>query len=41
MLTKDLRPSRLIFGGTVIAGLFFAGFALVYLYQLISGQSGG
>jgi Mn2+/Fe2+ NRAMP family transporter len=41
MLTKDLRPSKVIFGGTVIAALFFAGFAVIYLYQLISGQSGG
>ncbi|GAB4232314.1 MAG: Nramp family divalent metal transporter [Elainellaceae cyanobacterium] len=35
MLPKELRPSKLIFAGTVIAGLFFAAFAIVYLLQLL------
>jgi hypothetical protein len=40
LLPQDLRPSTFNFIATVVAGLFFAGFAIVYLYQLIS-QSGG
>lgn len=40
MLPKELRPSTLLFVGTVIAGLFFAGFAVVYLLQLV-GVLGG
>jgi hypothetical protein len=35
MLPKELRPSKLIFAGTIVAGLFFAGFAIVYLLQLV------
>jgi Mn2+/Fe2+ NRAMP family transporter len=35
MLPQELRPSKLIFAGTIVAGLFFAGFAIVYLLQLI------
>jgi len=44
MLPKDLRPSKVIFAGTVIAGLFFAVFAVIYLLQLtgvIGSTSGG
>lgn len=36
MLPEKLRPSKFIFAGTVIAGLFFAGFAGIYLLQLTS-----
>ncbi|WP_026736284.1 Nramp family divalent metal transporter [Fischerella sp. PCC 9605] len=35
MLPKELRPSKIIFGGTAIAGIFFAVFAVIYLLQLI------
>ncbi len=35
MLPKDLRPAKVILAGTVIAGLFFALFAVIYLYQLL------
>ncbi|NEQ27490.1 MAG: divalent metal cation transporter [Microcoleus sp. SIO2G3] len=35
MLPEELRPSKLIFAGTVIAGLFFGVFAVIYLLQLI------
>lgn len=43
MLPKELRPSKFIWGGTVIAGIFFACFAVIYLLQLtgIIGTSGG
>ncbi|UNU27092.1 Nramp family divalent metal transporter [Microcoleus vaginatus] len=43
MLPKELRPSKFIWGGTVLAGLFFACFAVIYLLQLtgIIGTSGG
>ncbi|MBE9093312.1 Nramp family divalent metal transporter [Tychonema sp. LEGE 07203] len=34
MLPEKLRPSKLIWGGTVIAGIFFACFAVIYLLQL-------
>lgn len=34
MLPKELRPSKFIWGGTVIAGIFFACFAVIYLLQL-------
>ncbi|MGB3263554.1 MAG: Nramp family divalent metal transporter [Microcoleus sp.] len=34
MLPDELRPSKLIWGGTVTAGIFFAGFAVIYLLQL-------
>lgn len=34
MLPQELRPSKVIFAGTVIAGLFFAVFAIIYLLQL-------
>jgi len=42
MLPKELRPSKFIWGGTVIAGIFFACFAVIYLLQLtgIIGTSG-
>ena len=33
-LPADLRPSRLTFAITALAGIFFALFAIVYLYQL-------
>lgn len=35
MLPKELRPSKTIFAGTAIAGIFFAVFAVIYLLQLI------
>ncbi|WP_226889913.1 Nramp family divalent metal transporter [Nostoc sp. MG11] len=35
MLPKELRPSKIIFAGTAIAGIFFAVFAVIYLLQLI------
>jgi Mn2+/Fe2+ NRAMP family transporter len=35
MLPTELRPSKIIFGGTAIAGIFFAVFAVIYLLQLI------
>lgn len=35
MLPKELRPSKIIFGGTVLAGIFFAVFAIIYLLQLL------
>lgn len=44
-LPMDLRPSRLAFWGTVLAGAFFAGFALLYVadllgFALLSGEGG-
>lgn len=39
-LAKELRPSTFSFWATAIAGLFFAGFAIVYLLQLL-GVLGG
>jgi hypothetical protein len=41
MLPEELRPSKFIFGGTAITGLFFAVFALIYLYQLLSQPTSG
>lgn len=41
MLPEELRPSKFIFGGTVVAGLFFAGFAVIYLLQLTGVLSSG
>lgn len=44
MLPKELKPSIWSLGGTVIAGLFFAVFAVIYLLQLtgvIGSGSGG
>lgn len=43
MLSDKLRPSGFTFWGTVIAGLFFAVFAIIYLLQLVEilGGSGG
>ncbi len=41
MLPKELRPSKLIFAGTVVAGLFFAGFAIIYLLQLVGVLGAG
>ncbi|WP_315787961.1 Nramp family divalent metal transporter [Fischerella sp. JS2] len=35
MLPKELRPSKIIFAGTAIAGIFFAVFAVIYLLQLL------
>ncbi|MBD2773712.1 Nramp family divalent metal transporter [Iningainema tapete] len=35
MLPKELRPSKFTFGATAIAGIFFAVFAVIYLYQLL------
>lgn len=35
MLPKELRPSKFIFGGTAVAGIFFAVFAFIYLLQLL------
>jgi hypothetical protein len=35
MLPRKLRPSGFTFWGTVIAGLFFAVFAVIYLLQLV------
>ncbi|GJD17036.1 iron transporter [Rivularia sp. IAM M-261] len=35
MLPKELRPSKIIFGGTLIAGIFFGVFAIIYLLQLL------
>ena len=35
MLPPELRPSKITWGGTAIAGLFFAVFAIIYLLQLI------
>jgi len=35
LLSRQLRPSKLTFWGTVIAGVFFAAFAVIYLLQLI------
>ncbi|MFB2769986.1 hypothetical protein ACE1AT_11980, partial [Pelatocladus sp. BLCC-F211] len=32
---KELQPSKIIFGGTAIAGIFFGVFALIYLLQLL------
>lgn len=42
MLPEELRPSKFIWGGTVIAGIFFACFAVIYLLQLtgIMGTGG-
>ncbi|MEL7417636.1 MAG: Nramp family divalent metal transporter [Cyanobacteria bacterium J06555_3] len=34
ILPEDLRPSKFTFGFVVIAGLFFAAFAVIYLLQL-------
>ena len=34
-LPPDLRPSRVTTVATAVAGLFFAGFAGVYAFQLI------
>ncbi|MBE9104866.1 Nramp family divalent metal transporter [Nostoc cf. edaphicum LEGE 07299] len=45
MLPKELQPSKIIFGGTAIAGIFFGVFAIIYLLQLLgvigSGSGGG
>lgn len=39
-LPADLRASRVTTGLTVLSALFFAAFAGIYLYQLVSGGSG-
>lgn len=36
MLPKELSPSKFTFGATAVAGIFFAVFAVIYLYQLLS-----
>lgn len=41
LLPPDLRASRPVFAATVLAGLFFALFAIVYLFKLISKGSKG
>lgn len=40
-LPQELRPSRVVFGATLASGLFFAAFAGVYLYQLLTGAGSG
>ena len=35
MLPQELRPSKFIFGGATIAGIFFAVFAVIYLLQML------
>ncbi|MBD2728350.1 Nramp family divalent metal transporter [Nostoc sp. FACHB-892] len=35
MLPKELQPSKIIFAGTAIAGIFFGVFAIIYLLQLL------
>ncbi len=41
MLSHKLRPSGLTFWGTVLAGVFFAVFAAIYLLQLVGVLSSG
>lgn len=43
ILPEELRPTKFTFAVTVLAGLFFAGFAIVYLLQLtgVIWSSGG
>ncbi len=43
MLPKELQPSKMIFGGTAIADIFFGVFAIIYLLQLLGmiGSGGG
>ncbi|MCC5638823.1 Nramp family divalent metal transporter [Nostoc sp. CHAB 5844] len=36
LLPPDLRPSKFVFAATAIAGLFFALFAAIHLFQLLS-----
>jgi hypothetical protein len=36
-LPADLRPSPFVFGATIGSGLFFAGFALAYLWRIVAG----
>jgi Mn2+/Fe2+ NRAMP family transporter len=33
-LPQRLRPSKIVFGMTALAGAFFAGFAVIYILQL-------
>lgn len=40
MLPETLRPSAITFWSTVLAGVFFAVFAVIYLIQLLSGGGG-
>jgi Mn2+/Fe2+ NRAMP family transporter len=35
ILPKELKPSKFIFAGTAIAGIFFGVFAVIYLLQLL------
>ncbi len=35
LLPADLRPSWPILAATVLAGLFFAAFAVLYLFRLV------
>ncbi|MGC1306242.1 MAG: Nramp family divalent metal transporter [Phormidesmis sp.] len=39
-LPEELKPSKFTFFATATAGVFFAGFALVYLYQTFFAASG-
>ncbi|WP_017314149.1 Nramp family divalent metal transporter [Mastigocladopsis repens] len=41
MLPKELSPSKFTFGATAIAGIFFAGFAIIYLLQLLGVMGTG
>ncbi|WP_242055931.1 hypothetical protein [Nostoc flagelliforme] len=43
MLPKELQPSKIIFAGTAITGIFFGVFAVIYLLQLLGaiGTVGG
>ncbi|MGQ0571054.1 MAG: Nramp family divalent metal transporter, partial [Armatimonadota bacterium] len=36
-LPEGLRPSGPVFAATAVAGLFFAAFAVIYLFRLVSG----
>jgi Mn2+/Fe2+ NRAMP family transporter len=40
-LPKDLRPSMVTTGFTVLSALFFATFAAIYLYQIVTGSGSG
>ena len=39
-LPEALRPSRLSVVGTAVSAAFFAAFAVLYLYRLLTGQDG-
>ena len=38
LLPEELRPSKLTFATTAIARLFFAVFAIIYLFQLVGSD---